>query len=349
MDCVSIAALKSSVTEQPQAFAIHAQLESVTAKTARSGSPYLEFGLVDATGTLQLRAWNDSELFRALSSLQPGKFVRIEAEWQSQGTFGLEPKRARLTELTEEQRSALMEGAAELRDRQGQDYDTIRSFADGLADPRLQLLCQRFLQEFGDRFRRTAAARNYHHARRGGLVEHVAQMMRAASALSAVYPALNRDLLLAGVLFHDSGKLWESCYTEQDFSMPHTEAGELLGHIAMGLELINRLWRDLLATPEAASWDTLSPPSDHVRLHLLHLVGSHHGEFAFGSPVLPKTPEAVALHYIDNLDAKLEMFAQGYATGARLTPAIVERVRPLPANLVEALARFDPLELPPVE
>lgn len=349
MDCVSIATLKASVAEQPQAFAVHAQLESVTAKTARSGSPYLEFGLVDATGSLQLRAWSDSDLFRALNVLQPGKFVRIEAEWQSQGTFGLDPKKATLCELTDEQRRALMEGAAELRERQSRDYDTIRSFTASLADPRLQLLCQRFLHEFGDRLRRTAAARTYHHARRGGLVEHVAQMMRAAAALCAVYPALNRDLLLAGVLFHDSGKLWESCYAEQDFTMPHTEPGELLGHIAMGMELINRLWRDLLATPEAASWESLSPPSDHVRMHLLHLVGSHHGEFAFGSPVLPKTPEAVALHYVDNLDAKLEMFAQGYVTGARLTPAIVERVRPLPANLVEPLAPFDPLELPPAE
>ena len=131
--------------------------------------------------------------------------------------------------------------------------------------------------------------------------------------------------------------------------MPHTEPGELLGHIAMGMELINRLWRDLLATPESASWESLSPPSDHVRMHLLHLVGSHHGEFAFGSPVLPKTPEAAALHYVDNRDAKLEMFAQGDVTGARLTPTIVERVRPLPANLVEPLAPFDPLELPPAE
>lgn len=349
MDCVSIAILKASVTDQPLALALHAQLSSLTPKTARSGSPYLEFALSDATGSLALRAWSDTGLFQALSALQPGSFVRLEAEWQSQAPYGMDPKRGSLRELTGPERVALLEGAEELRERQKQDFETILSLAASIADPRLQLLCQRFLQEHGERFRRTAAARTYHHARRGGLVEHVAQMMRTANAICTVYPALNRDLLLAGVLFHDCGKLWECCYLEQDFTMPYTETGELLGHIAVGLELINRLWRDLLASPEAATWESLSPASDQARLHLLHLVASHHGEHAFGSPVLPRTPEAAALHYIDNLDAKLEMFAQGYHTGARLAPAIVERVRPLPANLVEPLAAFDPLELPPAD
>jgi 3'-5' exoribonuclease len=86
----------------------------------------------------------------------------------------------------------------------------------------------------------------------------------------------------------------------------------------------------------------LEPASDHVRLHLLHLIGSHHGELAFGSPVLPKTPEAIALHYIDNLDAKLDMFSRGYETSHEIAPGIFERVRPLPQNLVEPLPRFVP-------
>lgn len=346
MDCVSIAMLKAAASEQVQPFAVHAQLDFLTPKTARSGSPYLEFGLVDASGALGLRAWSDTALFQSLASLQPGQFVCLEAEWQSNGPYGLEPKRATLRELTEPERAALLEGAGKFRERQQRDHEAVLSFADSIWDPRLRALCQRFLQEQGERFRRAAAARTFHHARRGGLVEHVAQMMRAAHSLCSVYPALNRDLLLSGVLFHDCGKLWESCFAEHEFSMPHTEAGELLGHIAMGLELINRLWRDLLATPEAQTWQGLKPPSDSVRMHLLHLVGAHHGEFAFGSPVLPRTPEAAALHYIDNLDAKLEMFAQGYVTGTRLAPTIVERVRPLPANLVEPLPAFQLPELP---
>src|SRR5204863_8073579 len=129
-----------------------------------------------------------------------------------------------------------------------------------------------------------------HHARRGGLVEHVAQMLRAATALSDAYPQLNRDLLAAGVLFHDAGKLWENGLPPDGFVMPFDERGELLGHIAIGIELVNALWRKLLGTAEALGWSELQPISEDVRLHLLHLIAAHHGELQFGSPVPPKTP-----------------------------------------------------------
>jgi 3'-5' exoribonuclease len=207
---------------------------------------------------------------------------------------------------------------------------------------RVKAVADLFIEKFGERFRRTAAAREFHHARRGGLVEHVAQMMRSAAAICSVYHKLNEDLLIVGVLFHDCGKLWETAYAENSFSMPYHLSGEMMGHITLGLELVNKLWRDVIEKPEAAEWMHLEPASDHVRLHLLHLIGSHHGELAFGSPVLPKTPEAIALHYIDNLDAKLDMFRRGYETSNEIAPGIFERVRPLPQNLVEPLPRFVP-------
>jgi 3'-5' exoribonuclease len=157
------------------------------------------------------------------------------------------------------------------------------------------------------------------------------------------YPALHRDLLLAGVLFHDCGKLWENHLPSDSFTMPFDERGELLGHIAIGIEVINALWRKLLSTQEAASWKTLVPANEDVRLHLLHLVAAHHGELQFGSPVPPKTPEAWALHHIDNLDAKLEMLSNAYANSKRLAPRIHERAWPLPGNLVTPLAPLTPL------
>ena len=145
-------------------------------------------------------------------------------------------------------------------------------------------------RQLGDRFRRTAAAKRNHHARRGGLVEHVAQMMRSAAALSPVYAELNRDLLLAGVLFHDCGKLWENTYPEHGFAQILSIHGEMMGHIPLGIELVNKLWRDLMDSPEAAAWADLKPTTEETRLHLLHLIGSHHGEYEFGSPVLPALP-----------------------------------------------------------
>jgi len=154
-----------------------------------------------------------------------------------------------------------------------------------------------------------------------------------------VYPELNLDLLLAGILFHDSGKLWENALPENGFVMNYDELGELMGHISIGLELVNALWRKL-SVENADAWKNLLPASEDVRTHLLHLIGAHHGEPEFGSPVAPKTPEAMALHYIDNLDARLEMFAAGYTTAKPLAARIFDRVRPLPGNLVKSLDKF---------
>jgi 3'-5' exoribonuclease len=227
-----------------------------------------------------------------------------------------------------------------LRAKQEHDWQTIADLLATLADPRLRALSERFLAEQGARFRRSAAARRNHHARRGGLVEHVAQMMRAAAALCGVYPDLNRDLLLAGVLFHDCGKLWENGYPEDGFQQLVTLRGEMLGHIPLGIEVVNKLWRDMLDSPAARGWLELTPSNEDVRLHLLHLVGSHHGQLEFGSPVLPRTPEAFALHYIDNLDAKLEMVKDAYAQAAEIAPGVRDRVFPLPATLVDPLPAF---------
>ena len=233
-----------------------------------------------------------------------------------------------------------MGGPREVRERQDADYEFIAETIQSLVDPRLRILCEMFLVENGERFRRTAAARTFHHARRGGLVEHTAQMMRSACALAGVYQKLNRDLLVAGVLFHDSGKLWENHVAADAFNIEHCERGELLGHINMGIEIVNSLWRQLKADDAFASWKGIAPSSESVRLHLLHLIASHHGEMAFGSPVVPKTPEACALHYIDNLDAKMEMVFSGYATAQKVATNIYDKVRPLPGYLIEPLPPF---------
>ncbi len=113
--------------------------------------------------------------------------------------------------------------------------------------------------------------------------------------------------------------------------MNYDERGELVGHISIGLELVNALWRKLSAD-NAQTWKDLLPAPEDVRLHLLHLIGAHHGEMEFGSPVAPKTPEAMALHYIDNLDARLEMFAAGYTTAKPLAARIFRSRSPAPGK-----------------
>jgi len=318
---------------------VHVQVESATPKLTREQQPYCELTLADACDRMTLRVWSDHPAYKTCSALSGHEFIELAAEFHTHSQYGLEARKWTVRPLTDQEKNELLQGPADLRAKQQADWEFILQTIQMLGDPRLRALCDAFLNEWGERFRRAAAARKYHHARRGGLVEHTAQMMRVAKEIAPVYPQLNTDLLIAGILFHDSGKLWENQFSEKGFVMDYDELGELVGHISIGLELVNSLWRKLSAE-NAERWKIYSPPSEDVRLHLLHLIGSHHGQKELGSPVEPKTPEAMALHYIDNLDSKLEMFAAGYATAQPLAPRIFDRVRPLPGNLVKSLEKF---------
>lgn len=348
-DLLPLADLRIVANAMLQPYRIHVQLDSVTERTTSTGSPYLEARLVDATDSLLWRLFDNNPCFHQVRDLPRNAFIELDAEWIDTGKYGIEPRQPKLRLLSEDEKNTLLLGDPETAARQQADWETLLEKLASLTDPRLHHLCRLFIDRFADRYKRTAAARENHHARRGGLVEHVSQMMRASDALCAVYPDLNRDLLIAAILFHDCGKMWENSYPETGFTQPYNLHGEMLGHIPLGLELVNKLWRDLMDLPEAAEWTLLDPPSEHVRLHLLHLVAAHHGQLEFGSPVLPKTPEAIALHHIDNIDAKLEMFRRGYATAKELAPHIYDRFRPWPTRIVAPLKSIPPPPPPPEE
>jgi 3'-5' exoribonuclease len=343
---ITIAAIKEQSGETPIAAAIHAQLQSRAIRTTKGGKPYFEMVFADSTGNFSLKIWSDSAYYDPAQQLPENTILRLEAEW-TQNQYGVNPNKLVWHHLDEVAIADFLAGDPDIRFKQEADFSEIQRLCASITDPRLHALCAHFLASLGDRFRRTAAARKNHHARRGGLVEHVAQMMRSADALCPVYPELNRDLLLAGVLFHDCGKLWENSYPEDGFSQIHSIHGEMLGHIPLGIELVNKLWSDVMEASGAESWKSLKPTSEMTRLHLLHLIGSHHGQFEFGSPVLPRTPEAFALHHIDNLDAKMEMIRDAYAQATEIAPGIYDRVFPLPNNLVRPLAGYVPP--PPLE
>ncbi|MDP9290797.1 MAG: HD domain-containing protein [Verrucomicrobiota bacterium] len=333
MELHSLTSLKRATQAGRVEAKVHVQIEAIAKKETREQKPYWELIVADAESKMTLRAWSDSPGYKQCDELAQGGFLEIAGEFAS-SQFGVEAKRWTCRSLSTAERDALLAGPAELREKQRADCEYISQQASALHDPRLKSLTASFFSEFGERFKRTAAARTYHHARRGGLVEHVAQMLRAANALANVYSELNRDLLAAGVIFHDCGKLWENALPENGFAMPYNERGEMIGHITIGAEVVNALWRKL----DLAPWSELKPASEDVRLHLLHLIASHHGAREFGSPVDPKTPEAFALHHIDNLDAKLEMLAAAYENASLIAPGIFERVRPLPGPIISALA-----------
>ncbi|MGC8845104.1 MAG: 3'-5' exoribonuclease YhaM family protein [Candidatus Hydrogenedens sp.] len=134
------------------------------------------------------------------------------------------------------------------------------------------------------------AAKKWHHEIRGGLLRHCYELIKIASAVCELYPNVNKDLLITACFLHDIGKVHE--LTDNPMLIDYTDAGKLLGHLVIGAILIS----DKIQTIEGF-------PED-LRLHLLHCILAHHGELEKGSPVVPKTLEAMILHYLDNLDAQ---------------------------------------------
>lgn len=162
-------------------------------------------------------------------------------------------------------------------------------------DPWIRRLLERLLVEDEARraaFAKAPAAKTMHHVYLGGLLEHSLSIMGMAEKACAHYQDMNRDLVLAGVFLHDLGKTAELSYHR---GFGYTDEGNLLGHISMEAQWIQRAIEGLEGFPE------------ELRLHLLHIVLSHHGRLEYGSPVLPRTPEALLVHYLDDLDGKLEV------------------------------------------
>jgi 3'-5' exoribonuclease len=264
----------------------------------RNGNLYIQLELRDRTGAISARLWNAGEhLFR---SFEEGDFLRIRGKVQLfQGALQIilshldrtEPGQIDLTDFlphTEHDVSKL--------------YERLRGCLMRLTNPHLRGLVECFFMDEGfvEAFCKVPAGVRNHHAYIGGLLEHVVRLLEAADRLLPLYPELDRDLLLTGIFLHDIGKVRELSYGRV-FS--YTDEGQLIGHLVIGVEMLNeRAARvpDLTGEPFPAE----------LLLRLKHMVVSHHGSLEFGSPKLPMTPEAIALHYLDNLDAKVHTFAR---------------------------------------
>lgn len=314
---------------------VRVQIVNLSELTTVSGKPYFDLEVADFTRTQKFKLWSDTRAFQTCKG-PPG--VRTGEVWDLTGDFslnsyGLNIAAPLLTSVPHEEWNAFFQGPPGRQQALQKNWDYLCDTFAQLREPRLRAVTCRALEKFKAKWQRAAAARQFHHARRGGLLEHTAQMARCAEAVATVYPILSRDLLLAGVLFHDIGKLWENDYHPQGFTSPIHRTGELMGHICLGVEVVNHLWHES-QTSDPRLFETTQPPSDLLRDHLLHLIISHHGQKEFGAPVAPRTPEAWALHQIDNLDAKLEMLRSAQEEGNEVAPGIYEIRRPLEGHPV---------------
>jgi len=179
-------------------------------------------------------------------------------------------------------------------------WSTLVRTVDSFSDLSLQALLRSFFDDpvFAAAFREAPAAKSLHHAWLGGLLEHVVSLVGICELAARHYPEINRDLLLTGAILHDIGKLEELRWGT---SFDYTLQGQLVGHITLGIAMIEK---KLAALPDF-------PPA--LRILVEHMVLSHHGKLEFGSPKLPMIPEAVLLHYLDDLDAKMHMMRSEFA------------------------------------
>ncbi|MBI2804876.1 MAG: HD domain-containing protein [Planctomycetes bacterium] len=265
-------------------------------RTNRQGNFYLQVELRDRTGAITARLWNANEpQFR---SFNEGDFLRIKGKVQLfQGALQVVFTQF---ERVDAGKVALEEFVPRVEQDIHKLYDKLKQLLLKLGDPHLRALAECFFMDdaFVTAFCQSPAGIRNHHAYIGGLLEHVVTMLDAADRLAPLYPELNRDLLLMGVFLHDIGKTVElSC----DRVFGYTDEGQLIGHIDIGVEMLNA---------KAAKVPDLTgePFPRETFLRLKHMIVSHHGSYEFGSPRLPMTPEAIALHYLDNLDAKLHSF-----------------------------------------
>jgi 3'-5' exoribonuclease len=264
----------------------------------RNGNLYLQVELRDRTGSISARLWNAGEqLFR---SFDTGDFLMVRGKVQLfQGALQMilshvvrvESEKVNLSDFlphTEHDVSKLLE--------------RLRAILLRLANPHLRALVECFLMDeaFLHDFSHAPAGVRNHHAYVGGLLEHVVTLLDAADRLLPLYPELDRDVLLAGVFLHDIGKVRELSYGK---AFGYTDEGQLVGHLVIGVEMLNEKARKV---PEL----TGEPFPEELLLRLKHLIISHHGSYEFGSPKLPMTAEAIALHHLDNFDAKVHSFTR---------------------------------------
>ncbi len=275
-------------------------VRQVETRTTKTGKPFLALVLSDRTGALKARVWEDV-LEKCPGPFPPGSFVGVKGQVQSyQGELQLiadyintvEALRARGKQLPDFDPELLV--WATPHDRQELWQDLWDLAATQLELP-LRTLVLRLLEKYQDEFMVCPAARAYHHPYLGGLLEHTWSVARHALQSLSVYPDLKADLVLAGAILHDLGKVKELTNPQ---APARTLPGQLLGHVVLGWEMVRE---------EALAMDF---PDDQLLLELEHILLSHHGALEFGSPVLPKTREALLVYYLDDLDAKLKMMAQ---------------------------------------
>ncbi|MGB6870632.1 MAG: OB-fold nucleic acid binding domain-containing protein [Acidobacteriaceae bacterium] len=305
---------------------------AVVAKQVRSGRDngrYFALTLCDRTGQIDARMWEIAEA----GDFDAGDVVKVRGQVSRYN----EKLQIKVDKVRQAQPNEYELGDFVPQTERNIDemWAELEGWVASFRDPDLKALLEAFLQdtELAQALRQAPAAKGMHHAWIGGLLEHVLSLMGLCDSAVQHYPSVNRDLLLAGVALHDIGKLRELAWGT---SFDYTLEGQMLGHITIGIRMIEEKIATIPNFPAAK------------RLLVEHLVLSHHGRYEFGSPKLPMTPEAIMLHYLDDLDAKMQTvrseFARSEANG-RSAAEMTDWVRSMERPLLNTAAYLETDEL----
>ena len=256
--------------------------------SARTGKSWLELDLADRSGTIGAKMWDNFEAIA--KTFESDDVVRIRGRVKLYNNQ---------KELTLDQIIPVAEREYDLADFLPHTkydveklYVSLKAAIGGVKNPWLKQLLSSVVDDssIASRIKRAPAAMTMHHAYIGGLLEHVVSLIGLAAAVTAHYPELDPDLLLTGVVLHDIGKIDELRYVR---GIDYSDEGRLLGHIMIGVRLVQEKIRAIPDFPAP------------LAVLVEHMILSHHGSHEFGSPSLPQIPEAVALHFIDDIDSKM--------------------------------------------
>jgi 3'-5' exoribonuclease len=264
----------------------------------RQGNLYLHLELRDKTGSVGARLWNATE--GLARTFEPGDYLHVRGKTQVfQGALQIILSHVEVVDSSRIEPEDFLpqstQNVARLTAR-------LRELLLGMGNPHLRALVECFLidEEFVRKFTTAPAGIKQHHAYHAGLLEHVVTLLTVADRIVDLYPEIDRDLLLTGIFLHDIGKVDELCY---DRAFAYSDEGQLVGHLVMGVEMLRE-------KVERTSDLTGEPFPAELLLRLKHMIVSHHGTHEFGSAKVPMTLEAIALHYLDSLDAKVHAFSR---------------------------------------
>jgi 3'-5' exoribonuclease len=260
---------------------------------SQKGAPYLSVKLRDRSGDIEGRVWDNVAALDPL--FRKGDIVAVQGRAVSYRDATqlavLDIRRMEETGIDPWDYFPCTKGDVEAM------FSELAGYAGTLENPWLKRLMEGFLgdADVAGRLKRAPAAKGFHHAYLGGLLEHTLSMVKILDFLARHYPAANRDMLIAGGILHDIGKIEEFTY---DRAIDYSTPGRLVGHILLGVEMLDRKIALIEGFPE------------DLALELKHVVLAHHGELDFGSPKRPKTVEALIVHFVDDLDAKVMAFQE---------------------------------------